>query len=106
MEHPNQIRFKNRELRGLGFALLDQLDSGTGSSKFGKLVHQALRLGSSWRRNEDWAIQPIKQVTHTFSGLKNLAATCYMNSILQQLFHIDSFSSNLLAVDADKIDDK
>jgi uncharacterized UBP type Zn finger protein len=77
-----------------------------GSHQFGVMVNQALKMGSSWRNGEDWAIQPIKQVSHTFTGLKNLAATCYINSLLQQLFFIDSFSSNLLAVEADKIDDK
>ena len=45
-------------------------------------------------------------MSHNFTGLKNLAATCYINSLLQQLFFIDSFSSNLLAVEAEKIDDK
>ena len=39
------------------------------------------------------------------SGLKNLAATCYMNSLLQQLFFLDTFSSHLMAVDSARIDD-
>jgi uncharacterized UBP type Zn finger protein len=69
-------------------------------------VHQALKAGSSWRKTEDWQIQPVQQVTHTFTGLKNLAATCYINSLLQQLFFIESFSSQLLAVNAEAIDDK
>lgn len=35
-----------------------------------------------------------------------MAATCYINSLLQQLFYIKNFSSQLLNVDSDKIDDK
>lgn len=45
-------------------------------------------------------------MSHTYSGLKNLAATCYINSLLQQLFFIDSFSSQILSVNANKIEDK
>ena len=63
-------------------------------------------MGSSWRKSEDWAISPVKQVSHQYSGLKNLAATCYINSLLQQLFFIQSFSSQILSINAEKIDDK
>jgi uncharacterized UBP type Zn finger protein len=57
-------------------------------------------MGSSWRKTEEWSISPVKQVYHEYSGLKNLAATCYINSLLQQLFFIESFSSHILAIDA------
>lgn len=106
VEHPNQIRFKSQNARAEGYALLEQLDFALTGPKFAKVLNQAMRYGSSWRKTEEWAVSPVKQVTHTFSGLKNLAATCYINSLLQQLFFIDSFSSQLLAIDAAKIDDK
>ena len=37
--------------------------------------------------------------------MKNLAATCYINSLLQQLFFIKKFSEPLLAVDGKGIED-
>jgi len=48
----------------------------------------------------------IKQNPHLFTGLKNLAATCYINSLLQQLFFIENFRNEIIAVDGKKIDDK
>jgi len=47
-----------------------------------------------------------KQNPHLFTGLKNLAATCYINSLLQQLYFIEDFRNEIIAVDAKKIDDK
>ena len=49
VEQPNKIRFKSKKLRELGFALLEQLDSGMGSQQFGMLVQIALKQGCSWR---------------------------------------------------------
>ena len=51
VEEPNKIRFKSRKLRELGFALLDQLDSGVGKNHFGKLLNKALKEGVSWRNS-------------------------------------------------------
>jgi uncharacterized UBP type Zn finger protein len=47
-----------------------------------------MKEGGSWRRQDEWSITLIKQNPHKFTGLKNLAATCYINSLLQQLFFI------------------
>lgn len=38
--------------------------------------------------------------TNQRKGLKNLGATCYLNSILQQLFNIEEFRNRLLAQDS------
>ncbi len=62
----------------------------------------------SWRKQhqQDWQIEPVQFINKSFTGLKNLAATCYINSLLQQLFYIRNFSSQLMAIDSDKIEDK
>jgi len=60
----------------------------------------------SWRKQFDWSIEPVEFVNKKFTGLKNLAATCYINSLLQQLFYITSFSSQLMNVDSGLIDEK
>ncbi|OMJ88629.1 hypothetical protein SteCoe_9412 [Stentor coeruleus] len=54
----------------------------------------------SWRtsRKADWNNSPMsKEKSQTgFVGLKNLGCTCYMNSILQQLFMIPTFKDSIL----------
>lgn len=60
----------------------------------------------AWRKQFDWSILPVEFVNKKFTGLKNLAATCYINSLLQQLFYIKNFSSQLMSLDSDLIEDK
>ena len=38
-------------------------------------------------------------------GLKNGGATCYINSVLQQLYAVPGISDQLLAVNLDKVDE-
>jgi uncharacterized UBP type Zn finger protein len=54
----------------------------------------------AWRKQFEWNISPIKLVTKKYTGIKNLAATCYINSLLQQLFFIKKFSDQIISVDA------
>jgi ubiquitin carboxyl-terminal hydrolase 9/24 len=37
--------------------------------------------------------------THGFVGLKNAGATCYMNSVLQQLYMVENIRVGLLAAE-------
>lgn len=41
--------------------------------------------------------------THFYSGLNNQGGTCYMNSLLQQLYHVKSFSDALMAVNLNEV---
>ncbi len=58
-----------------------------------------LHTGGNWRSNKkaDWNIRPgLGSRGGNFVGMKNLGATCYMNSTLQQLFMIPGFRKHLI----------
>ena len=50
---------------------------------------------------QDWIISPetTEKSSTGYVGLKNLACTCYMNSLLQQLYMIPTFRNDILQVD-------
>ena len=61
----------------------------------------------SWRKQFEWYVKSFKKRKAEDSvGIKNLAATCYINSLLQQLFHIRQFSQPLFGIDTKSIDDR
>ena len=74
-----------------------------GSSK-SQLIYK-----TTWRTNllADWQQIPQGIVGNSklpisglsYAGLKNLRNTCFMNSVLQQLYHISDFRNSLLSLD-------
>lgn len=58
-------------------------------------------------RKPDWLNSPMtKEKSQTgFVGLKNLGCTCYMNSILQQLFMIKTFRDSILQIPSSPIEE-
>jgi len=64
---------------------------------------KTLLSNAYWRTNSvlDWSISPFnmeKSLTG-YVGLKNLGCTCYMNSLIQQLFMIGNFREGILNLD-------
>lgn len=61
-----------------------------------------LMKGGNWRSNKknSWDYNPIlKQKSLTgYVGLKNLGCTCYMNSVLQQLYMIPNFRKAIIEI--------
>jgi ubiquitin carboxyl-terminal hydrolase 9/24 len=49
----------------------------------------------------EWDFMPPvgPRPTHGFVGLKNAGATCYMNSVLQQLYMVENIRVGLLAAE-------
>lgn len=65
-----------------------------------------MMLKGSWRKQFEWNVKAFKKRKSGYVGLKNLAATCYINSLLQQLFFIKSFREPLLSFNTKDIDEK
>ena len=68
--------------------------------RFGKLL---LHQSNSWSAlaSRSWSYNVRSNTVSNnngFVGLRNQGATCYMNSLLQQLFHIPTFRSGLLRI--------
>ena len=48
------------------------------------------------------AVHGTGPTSHSFVGLKNAGATCYMNSVIQQLFMIPSLRTSIMSVSEDQ----
>ena len=62
-----------------------------------------------WRgmRRTEWAISAVSKEKSQAGlvGIKNLGCTCYMNSLLQQLFMLSTFRNAILATDTEAHED-
>lgn len=84
---------------GLLRACIMKLECG---KEFISLI-EPLHIAPTWRANSsnDWAIStiPTEENQLGFVGLINLGATCYLNSIIQQLFMIPEFRYPIITQD-------
>ena len=51
-----------------------------------------------WKKKKNWEISYIETSKREFVGLKNMSSTCYMNSILQQIFMIPMLRETILSI--------
>ena len=92
--------------------LLKYLDNNQSNMKENKYINNCLyiriwetlnkfhKLGF-WKENKNWEINNNDSNRKEFIGLKNMAATCYMNSILQQIFMIPMLRETILSIGND-----
>jgi hypothetical protein len=92
---------KTKESRAKAFAILNCICRF--SSKVRDVVYRdcLIKMISKIERPESFAYVPESECRslYSYSGLKNLGATCYMNSMIQQLFMIPGFKYLLLSID-------
>ena len=100
--HTNKC--KTKECRTKAFTVLNLLCSH--SSKIRDVVYNEclLKMVSRITRPENFAYVPESESRPLYSywGLKNLGATWYMNSMIQQLYMIPTFKYLLLGVNDEK----
>ena len=62
-------------------------------------LHKYHKIGF-WKNNsiKNWELDTSETNTQKYIGLKNLSSTCYMNSILQQIFMIPMLRETILSI--------
>ena len=88
---------KNKKTRSAAYRYLLSISS---PSTLQILLQQLSTFSSTlcWRSSKTWSIYfNPREKLKKYSGLRNLGNTCYMNSLFQQLYSINSFRQSLLA---------
>eukprot|EP01083_Nonionella_stella_P001556 4478_1 len=91
---------KSFESRKAAFGLLNALVRNNASNveQLFKLLGTLIQSGST-AHQMSWEIDPVHNMKASFVGLKNLGATCYMNSLMQQLYMTPGFARAMLKVE-------
>jgi ubiquitin C-terminal hydrolase len=98
----SSVRFKysSKYLRQKAFSLLLHLIKVKESYKK-ELAHLVSKHHTSFKNEEIMKMDleiPLRSKEDTFIGLRNYGCTCYLNSLIQQLFMIPSFRDNIFSV--------
>jgi ubiquitin C-terminal hydrolase len=97
---PLPPKCKNIYTRKNGFRLLQHI-ARHGAQGICQFLRTNLLSKAYWRSRApaDWRIQPaLSKGKNAYVGLKNLGCTCYLNSLMQQLFMIREFSDSIIKV--------
>jgi hypothetical protein len=93
--HSGQDASAGSELSHLHSADADDHDEDDGMDATIEAAISGTSSSSSPSSAASWSLQPDDDRRLTHVGLRNLGATCYINSLIQQLFHAPGFADDI-----------
>ena len=99
------------EAREAGYSLLIELSKEC-SDNLALVTEELMALhhkyDSNMVREHQYEYEPAidRRAKSNFVGLKNAGATCYMNSVLQQLFTVPGVAEQILSVEKEELDEE
>ena len=100
-----------KEARAAGYSLLIELCCGSADNL--ELVGRELvalhhTYDSNMVREHQYEYEPPtdRRAKSNFVGLKNAGATCYMNSVLQQLFTVPGVAEQVMSVETETVEEE